>query len=63
MLGRFTLRDEGELVHGHPGWYWMILTVGPKNPGKTIAIGKVTKLRERSEVSALEDLSINDNAA
>lgn len=46
MLGRFTLRDEGKSCRSI-----CILSIidGLAQSGKTVAIGKVTKLIERSE--------------
>ena len=43
MLGRFTLRDEGQLHH------FRSKSILMSAAGKTVAIGKVTKLIERSD--------------
>ncbi|ORY33045.1 P-loop containing nucleoside triphosphate hydrolase protein [Naematelia encephala] len=51
MLGRFTLRDEGLSFspNGYPRGHTHELMCNILFTGKTVAIGKVTKLIERSE--------------
>ena len=46
QLGRFTLRDEGNF---NPNLSPLCQTVSHGHAGKTIAIGKITKLIERSD--------------
>ena len=50
MLGRFTIRDEGELLHLDAGTQ---LTIG-----KTVGIGKVTKLLSKDDVPDVSGLKV-----
>ncbi len=55
MLGRFTLRDEGEW-----GCWGGVECVTDLYLGKTVAIGKVTKLIEKAEdMPNVASLSLN----
>lgn len=45
QLGRFTLRDEGQYIYNL--FINLILTSNPFSSGKTVAIGKITKIIER----------------
>jgi peptide chain release factor subunit 3 len=58
MLGRFTLRDEGERSRG-PLAVSEVLTDGA---GKTVAIGKVTKLLTSDDMPNVSNLAIGNNA-
>ena len=57
QLGRFTLRDEGNF---NPNLSPLCQTVSHGHAGKTIAIGKITKLIERSDdvVEGVANLSV-----
>ena len=54
QLGRFTLRDEGDFIRYSPP---LCKTVSYARVGKTIAIGKITKLIERGEEDATEGIA------
>ena len=45
QLGRFTLRDEGQ--YNCTPFLSLMLTSCPFSSGKTVAIGKITKIIER----------------
>jgi peptide chain release factor subunit 3 len=54
QLGRFTLRDEGNLIR-HPSP--LDQTISDVRAGKTIAIGKITKLIERGDEEVTEGVA------